>query len=694
MLRPERCLWSGKEERMLRTRNFSRDVLISVCSFLLFSGIARGQITNVTNDQSTPIPGAGHDYIKMFNETVDPANGSVSIRIGVPAPPGRRLTLPFAFAYDSNGVHHPISWPNTGSVLWATNSTFLSQGGWSYAVPLLTMVGESWPFTHGSYNVACAFLTDYMFTDPTGGRHPLNLSVWEPSSVSICNEDPVPPQIITRGGDDFYQALTADPRTWTQSYPPLMIADADGTVYHFPANPGPEPAASGFAEFPDFIEDRNGNKITITDSGGGAFTITDTLNRPAIQSNGFGTSGNTVTVSGLASSYTVGWGTVSSSYSVGPIQQGSDSNCQFGNESGSTPVITYIELPNGQSYSFGYDTTYGLVNQITYPTGAWVKYTWGLNAQSEVGGFTDIYGNREACGYTYGAPAVVQRQVSFDGTNVALDQTFSYTTTWAGSSGTWTKKTTTVKTTDKLRSQSFSTTYTYSYVTVSMPPNEYSNVSPQVAVEKQIVYQDWSGNTLSTVTKTWQDQYLMTQERTQPYGGGWAEKDYTYSGILPLLTDEKQYDYAASPPGTLLKETSISYWTPSSSPIFGFTGNGFYPTILDRPSQVVTCNATPCSSSQNRVAETDYAYDGSALTQVSATNHDDTNYSSSYTNRGNATSRSEWVNTTGSPLVWGYTYDDTGQQVSMTPQTTQPIITTLMSTRRPVAHRRGPPTPT
>jgi hypothetical protein len=49
-----------------------------ILSILLFAFVAvhapvcLAQITNVTNDQATPIPGVGHDYIKMLNETVSP----------------------------------------------------------------------------------------------------------------------------------------------------------------------------------------------------------------------------------------------------------------------------------------------------------------------------------------------------------------------------------------------------------------------------------------------------------------------------------------------------------------------------------------------------------------------------------------------------------------------------------------------
>src|SRR5205807_1984436 len=70
-----------------QTRLFSeedpmaRHVFAAACFLCLTASVGRGQITNVTNDQSTPIQGAGHDYIKMLSETVNPANGSVSVRL-------------------------------------------------------------------------------------------------------------------------------------------------------------------------------------------------------------------------------------------------------------------------------------------------------------------------------------------------------------------------------------------------------------------------------------------------------------------------------------------------------------------------------------------------------------------------------------------------------------------------------------
>jgi hypothetical protein len=103
------------------------------------------QLPIVTNTTSTPIPGAGHDYLNGPTETVNPANGSLSIRVPVILPPGRGFTLPFSFAYDSNGVNYLGYSPGQGYGVdyWLTPSpTTLTnpwtEGGWSDTVPMVS----------------------------------------------------------------------------------------------------------------------------------------------------------------------------------------------------------------------------------------------------------------------------------------------------------------------------------------------------------------------------------------------------------------------------------------------------------------------------------------------------------------------------------------------------------------------------
>lgn len=299
-----------------------------------------------------------------------------------------------------------------------------------------------------------------------------------------------------------------------------------------------------------------------------------------------------------------------------------------------------------------------------------MKYTWGVNKLSLSTWLPDTYSNPAACGYEYGQPAVLDRQVSYDGTSVAQEQTFSYNTTWGGNVGNWSSKTTTATTYDELKGSNFSTAYQYNSIFVPTQPNaSWFIEAEQVPVESQITYNDWSGATLRTVNKAWQDPYLMTcQSATQ--NGQIARTDTTYTGYgavgaytnlktVQLLTDKKEWDWGQAPAcgspasGTPRRETQIAYQ--------GFGATPIYPTasILDRPSTVTT------NGNGTEAAQTQYAYDGTAVTGAGVTVGRDSTYNGNTTvPRGNATSKTEWLNGGTSPVTT-YAYDDTGQMTSM-----------------------------
>jgi hypothetical protein len=141
--------------------------LIAIATLQAPSALA--QINNVTNDQATPIPGRGHDYITLLSETVDPANGSVSLRMQAPSPGGRKLSIPFGFAYDTAGIHHLITNPN-GTPVWALDGVPYVQGGWSYLAPVVSYTyGTKVVSTLGHQSV-CAYYTGFVLQDTTGGR--------------------------------------------------------------------------------------------------------------------------------------------------------------------------------------------------------------------------------------------------------------------------------------------------------------------------------------------------------------------------------------------------------------------------------------------------------------------------------------------------------------------------------------------
>jgi RHS repeat-associated protein len=615
-----------------------------------------------------PVPGVGHDYIKALTETVDPASGSVSLRISVPIPKGRGLTLPFNFAYDTNGIYVPYSLITP--FIEGFSVGLMSQGGWSYTIPaaadtlahytegtngIIVPNGTNVPNTT---SVNCPYYTNFRFLDPNGGRHGLGLAV-------ITGTSPCMNYSYLTGSDISYQASLS----LVAGMPgPLLVVDADGTTYSWP---------TGLLAK---IEDRNGNVVQIQPTTGGGFNETDTAGRTVLSASGFGTSGNTVTVSGLGSPYSLNWGSASYNYTTTwtllyhqHIQIACNSPSQL---SGTlTGVVQSITIPNGQQYTFQYDPTYGLLSQITYPSGAWVKYTWAVNAQAATDYFPDAAGDANACEWRYGRVALASRTVSFDGVHTALSQTFQYSTTWDGDQVSWINKQTTVTTNDVVRGNSFTTTYVYSGAASGEPLPYYVNSSAiadtNVPVEQTVTYNDINGQTLKTETKSWYNAQQLKSEQVSLNGTPPSMKTYTY-GTGGVLTEEDDYDFGATTP---LRKKVVNYQAFGTTPLFS------KPSIFDRPCQTIIYDST----GTNRVAETDALYDGgtsvcgtagtpsvAGVSGMPSGTHDETNYGSSSTApRGNATTVTSQCFQNGQTCASGnpattYAFDETGQPLSMT----------------------------
>jgi hypothetical protein len=282
--------------------------LLSLVSALVFALPTAAQITNVTDTTSTPIPGAGHDEIKLLYETVNPASGSVAIRLDTAVPQGRLLTLPFVVAYDSNGFSVQTPYLTTqGTAAWKYNKDLFGSGGWSYSVPQLSRTTIQYSYPPSPIPV-CHGSTGYVFLDPAGGRHALGLSSKLDDQGLSCSNWSF--QEIDSGGDAQFRAnLVSPPHSGGSEGKPL-VADADGTVYNFGTffySGGCHPDGITTVGLPLSIEDRNGNVLTLSASPSPcptSFSYTDTLGRSVVSASGFGTNGSTVTVSGLSQPYT------------------------------------------------------------------------------------------------------------------------------------------------------------------------------------------------------------------------------------------------------------------------------------------------------------------------------------------------------------------------------------------------------
>ncbi len=642
-----------------------------IASFaLFFAAHAHAQLTNVTNDQATPIPGAGHDYIKMLNETVSPGNGQVSLRIDMSAPKARKLGIPYAWLYSSAGT----AIPNTN---WADSSPLMTaiQGA-------VSVFNPTPPQTY-----TCEYISNYMLQDLAGTRHALNISIAQVGNggTSNCNLVSGRPTNYLVGGDGTFQAITTAPGDGQTNFipNPVTLSDLDGTVYYFPWNA----LNGGFIATPSYIKDRNGNILQWTTSGGNV-VIVDDAGRSAVTISPHVTNApsSSVNVSGLPNSFAFHWINANYTYNLNYTLVYINGTCPTQQNGAHRDNIQTLTLPNGQAYSFQYDSVYGNLSKITYPNGGYISYTWGANPQSESLVLPNTNNDQNACIYRYDLPVVTHRYVSFDGVNIAWQQDFSYSMNWVSSSSSlWLTKQTTVTTKDCARNSfncatapSFTTVYNYSPILVPPAPNVSAGVG-QAAVEQTVTYKDWTGSTLRTVTKGWLDQYRLGCELSTLDSGAISGTFYIY-GSGTQVTNKKDYDYglitstsacptapnSITPPTgvTTSRETAITYQTFPNTPIFP---SG--PSIFDRPCKVMTYgNGT-------LVAESDSLYDGqtgttpcsAAVTQTLSgagnyAGHDETLYGTTASvPRGNVTKILRKCLQSCTDSTTTLTYDETGQ---------------------------------
>lgn len=595
-----------------------RSMVLSPIAWLCI-GTAAAQLPNATDTTATPAPGA-HDYISSLAETVNPANGSVSIQIPVHIARSRGLTVPFSIAYGS-GAEFSIVSTGGGPAYAAAWSGIGFMGGWSYTYPLLSLAIGKWTIPSGNDgNITCYGSYNYVFQDLSGDRHNLGLAVSanvaSPDGYDNCNEGFDQDGEYPTGGEGSILATTSIPSQNHNYAPPTFVYDADGTGYSFygTAN-GLQPGTTHAAT----ITDRNGNTVTVTSSAGTypsiPVTYTDTIGRTALSVSGLGGNPDTITVAGLSTSYKVYWTTASANFSLTMtnLQQGLNS-CPTRSSSATAKVVSQIVMPNSGSYTFIYDSPYGMISKITYPGGGYVRYVWGLNSQSEAGSFswssTDPnpwggYPISEGWECRYDYPAITDRYVSSDGTNEVLHQHFAYSTTWPNNtSETWTSKTTTVTTYDLARNPtpSYVTTYTYSPLPSPYVPGCPScDYTAQVPVESTIQYNDTGGALLQTVTKNWQNVRLVQSIQTALSNGQSSLDVFCYNN-WEQLSEKDEYDLGAGTPsspctsvpsgtasGGLLRKTKTQYATFSSH-------------IVDKPASTIAYDG-----SGTRLAETDFS---------------------------------------------------------------------------------------
>ena len=108
----------------------------------------------------------------------------------------------------------------------------------------------------------------------------------------------------------------------------------------------------------------------------------DALGRQVVAWTGIGNDGDTVSVAGLATPFTLHWGNATETFPEQMTNLGPGACTLASGGSVSVPAVTEIDLPNGQKWTFAYESTYGRLARVNYPTGGYVRYVWGLNSQA------------------------------------------------------------------------------------------------------------------------------------------------------------------------------------------------------------------------------------------------------------------------------------------------------------------------
>ena len=691
--------------------------LIALLSALLLVGFVCWAQTQ-GDSVSAPIPGVGHDYIHMLDGTVNPANGSLSLRIQVPIPKSRGITVPFSFSYDSDLVYALTNTPPPWS--WIPGGDNFTQGGWSFSVPKLSFSPYASPTqTNPDGSVtSCLSYSDFMFSDPGGVRHQLGMFI--PGPVYPFNEPA--PYLCTGGygvGTDgqvmAVSSCSVNCNVFWPQFGSVSVYDSEGNQYVFTNVQSGESesfqywAASNIPNggvLPSYIEDRNGNQLTFgsnTSTAPYTFTYTDTSGRVVLQAPYLGvkgTPGTEVYVSGLANPYIITYEPAPASYSVYSASVQPVTGTAIPSVNSSQLVIKSIQLPNGQSYQFGYDSTYGLLNYIQYPDGGWVRYTWQMSSKQatlpgsdapllQIAAYAWATSNNPTPFVIeqYSTPVVVSRQVGYaPGSAAAQTQSFNYSSTWGsipgyGTGSAWVSRLTKVITTDVGLNKSFETDYTYGFLPNGSYPWDGWWVSNQIPVENSVQYSDWNGSLLRTVTKGWTDQFTLDCQLETLSNNMTGGQFYVYSGYGLNISDEKDFDYGqltASPPSSCYNSSwsqngsgGVTYTpapTAPSGPFIRETKTPYkqyaypaQPLILELPTSI-----SQYDSSGAERAETDYAYDEvpvlSAPSPSALTNHDEQNYSSSGARpRGNTTTITKQCFPNCNNAVTHYTYDETGQ---------------------------------
>jgi hypothetical protein len=569
---------------------FSSKTFIAFTTTLMFLLVSVCQAQTYLNATGLPTFAT---TAKIENGFVNLGNGNLHLEINLGSFPQRGKTkLTAKLVYDSR-IWHVVN----GA--WQPTNVANSQGGWRF-VTTADPGAVTQMLTSTVCNGTQVIQTwqTFTWTDPIGTQRvfPITTSQNQCTGVNINSGD-----AYAQDSSGFHMYIT--------NFTTATVFAKDGTQV-----------------FPQ-VEDTNGNFMTVDGNG----NTVDTLNRTPVTKtvNGNVTTYNVLNSEGSTSSFTVTATTVNvnTSFSLTGVTE----------YSGSFTAIQSIGLPDGTSYSFGYDsgTTsgfYGLITNMTLRTGGQVQYGYT--------NFSDAYGNinrwlssRTASGTWNYTPLVLttctpgttgcQQQITVG--RPSGDQTvFTFTL----NNGAW-------------------NTQTQFYSGASGSGTLLRTIAKDFDFSNACPFSGCTGNAYIELIR-------KTTTESIPSGSISKKTEYSYDSINygNYASIKDWYYYTGTPSVTPDRETDLVYLNTSS--------------YVSKDIHSMVTSKTVKNSAGTQLAQTLISYDGSALTSITGvTHHDDTNFGTGNTVRGNPTQIQRWISGT-SNLTTTSTYDMTGQLLSVT----------------------------
>jgi RHS repeat-associated protein len=635
-----------------------RNGLIAGLCALVLAGAASAQdiFPAAVTDQNRTGPLPFSATISGPDDSVDLSSGGLTITIPLARVKGRGMDYDLVLRYSSlvwamneytlNNNNYATwgtasgNWLPTHVVGWETNQPYLT--GLITKVTCLNGVqGIEPPEGHSAPGTTNTDRGSWVFTDANGAKHPIYAEFDAGGCFGEVNSGP------DATSEGYWGAAT----TGVTVLNPDGITFQSGGTAPSTTSPAPGislPAADGEAG----MRDANGNSLTLMPGG------VDTLGRTLVTETQNGSNQLIFSIydaNGNPQQITVNLTTVSTSTHF-------DAESEWGfnatEAQGSFPVVSSIILPNGQSYSFTYESgTYAGIASMTIPSGATINYKWAtVNAgdqthryvasrQVTVNGVTSTYSmNMQALSWAFGSNATYQNTVTDPSGNqeiyVATGGKVSSLKEYSGAATG-----TPMRDTEVAYNEA-----TQVPLDISVDPNDGAlPVSITTTLNS-------SGSSITSQVQYVYDQfqYQWTWCPNPPCSDSTMYETNTLNASRGDVMEKREYDWGAvnsGQPGPLLRRTDNTFLHVANPNYVGVN-------IVDRLATQIVYDV-----SGNIVAQTDYSYDGTTPTPLSGVPQHTTpptNY------RGNPTSVKLWRNTDGAWLTTTYTYDDTGNITAIT----------------------------